>query len=177
MKFLRNTNGTFKAFFKPKYWFLVGALGLFSLAIGGSVMDFYFPKQTINYVAPVVEAAEITPETIELMKWDVVDRLEACEGGGHTWEEGFIKMDVNTKLSYSPLQWQMNTAKHYANKRDGSTLNGKAALDLMMEKDSSRKLAYDVIFVLDVAPSKDWFTCSQKNGLDALASMINKFDK
>ena len=127
------------------------------------------------YVAgPRAEAAEIETD-LEKAKEKTIDILEKCESGGHPWEEGFIKLDSNDKLSYAGLQFQKTTVQHYVEKRTGKKISGYEAVLIAMDREKARDLAKWIIFE-DKGVDSDWVICSRNFGLQARVDIIKELE-
>lgn len=130
----------------------------------------------LSYVAGTrVEASEIGTDLAKA-KEKTIDILEKCESGGHTWEEGFIRLDSNDKLSYGPLQWQKATVVHYIEKRDGRKITGLEAVEIALDREQSRALAMYVIFETDRGVESDWVICDRNNGIQARVDIIKELE-
>lgn len=133
------------------------------------------PKELSYVAAPIAEAAEVGVD-LDAAKEKTIDILEKCESGGHKWDEGFIRLDTNDKLSYGPLQWQKDTVKHYVKVRDGREISGLEAVNIALDRVQSRSLALFVIFETEQGVDKDWVICSRNYQIQARVDLIKELE-
>lgn len=143
-------------------------------ALGDAYVGGYLQNEVSYIAAPRAEAAEIVPDRIEDAKWKVIDMLQACEGAGHGWDEGFIKLDTNDKLSYGPLQFQKATVVGYVHDLWGKDVSGLEAVQIALDQAQARKLAYDIIFKTKNGVANDWVNCSKWYGLQTRVDFIKE---
>lgn len=124
------------------------------------------------------EAAEMSfaPDKIGEAKWQVVDDLEQCECGGHTWAEGFFLLDANDRYSWGCLQFQERTVVHYTKQLTGRVIDLAEAKIIALDRERARQLAYDVIFTTESGVASDWVNCSKWYGLQARVDLIKSLE-
>lgn len=179
----RNSLGQF-AKRSRKYVLVVIVLALVCLATYPAFMSWMEEnlKATVSYqaeamVIEVDKSDEKLAEKLLVEKWKVVDDLERCECGGHTWDEGFFRMDSNDKYSYGCMQFQADTVVHYAKKLWGKVLTLAEAKILALTRDDARQLAFDVIFKTENGVAKDWVICSRNYNLQSRVDIIKNIEK
>ena len=173
---VRDTKGRF-AELPWKRWernTIIGIMVFGTLVIGGGLLtnDYAFVERwfvPLEYVA-VAEAAELTPDKIEEMKSDVLNRLAKCENEAHKP----IVFDSNGKASVGDFQWQISSVQHYVQKRDGIKITEKDAVLLALDEVEARNLAAWVIFETENGVEKDWVNCNKWNQLQTLVNFIKK---
>jgi hypothetical protein len=140
----------------------------------------------VNTFTPVAEAAEIKPDAIEKMKYDVLKDLQMCESGGREGEdaEALVTFDPDKSNigsqtgSFGAFQFKVGTMQFFWEKKHpGEKLTILAAQNKARDWDTAWSVAEYVIFELDKKPSADWKNCSIKHDLDKRASFINKYDQ
>lgn len=119
---------------------------------------------------------------IEQLKWEVVDKLQACESAGHSEEYGLVTFDPDRSgksaniPSYGPLQFKKQTVIEYSKSLRGKDLTGKQAIELALDLGEARKLAYSIIF--DVQGGIwNWKNCADKLKLADDIGVIRKLEK
>ena len=121
----------------------------------------------------VVEAAVVTPATLEEMKGDVLDRLKQCEN-----KEGVaIIFDTNGKASIGDYMWQIGSFQHYWSLKTGQKLTQKQAASYALDDVKARELASWVIFETKSGVDKDWVNCSKRHSLQTLVDFIGAHSK
>lgn len=164
----RFTAGLFPLSFRRKLD-IAGIVFLLILALIGKVGEEWVDKELHYIAAQPLEAAEIiTPDTIELMKGDVLDRLSKCENP----QGKPIVFDTNGVASVGNFQWQPHSFAHYWEKKTGVKLSEKDAVIYALDDTKARELASYVIFETDKGVSKDWVNCSKWHGLQTLVDFI-----
>lgn len=150
-------------------------------AIVGAMVGAALSSTTVTATVP--EVIDLTPQKIEGLKADVVDRLSQCESGGHTEEYGLVTFDQNAAgtlsarntPSFGILQFKVSTVQHYA-KLQGHELTGKDAILLALDADEARALASYIIFETQ-GGIWNWQNCADKLGLGDEVTIIKKLTK
>lgn len=166
---------------------IISVMVVSTVVLGGGLatdnyafLEKWATGNTLSYVAPeIVYAAELqsmSKDNIEEEKWRVVDELAQCECGGHTWDEGFFRLDSNDKYSWGCLQFQQSTVVHYVKKLWGEVIDGARAKIIALDRELARKLAYDVIFKTDKGVASDWVNCSKWHKLQERVDMIKRIE-
>lgn len=130
------------------------------------------------------KVVDLTPQKIEALKADVVDRLEACESAGHKEDDAIIMYDNNQAgtlkgknvWSLGQLQFKVPTVQHYVKIRDGKQITQKEAVLLALDRTEARALASYVIFETDKGIN-NWLNCANKLGLHSEITIIKKLSK
>lgn len=159
--------------------YLAGIAFLLVLAGLGKVGEEWVDKELHYIAAQPLEAAEIiTPDTIEQMKNDVLNRLSQCESGGRDSEDGIVTFDPDKSgkpqniPSYGIFQFKAPTVQYYHKKRTGEDLTGKEAILLALDDEKARELASWIIFDTDAGSKNDWVICSRVKELNTLVDFV-----
>jgi len=152
-----------------------------AVAVGASYK--YFPRNTVSYVAPIAEAAEVcgascqelaaqlVGQKIEKLKDELVEDIGKCESGGAKDPDGLIIFDTNNEASVGHLQFQRATVIHYMMKFFEKAIDRSDAIAISIDSKLSHNLAKTIIFEEDVWYDKDkfphgswanWYNCSMK---------------
>lgn len=158
----------------------VVASGVALLLIAGYAGREFWPN-TVYAVKNNEIVNDSLSKKIEQLKWDVVDRLQACESAGHTEEYGLVTFDPDSTgksaniPSYGPLQFKKQTVIEYSKSLNGKDLSGKQAIELALDADRARDLAYHIIF--DVQGGIwNWKNCADKLKLGDDIGVIRKLE-
>lgn len=179
----RNKKGQFTSMKLVKRGFYLSLIVGVWMVFGHPVFIQWYQTKFASNDVYLAEASTIEPviikdtAKIEEAKWSVIDELEACEGGDHTWDEGFIKLDSNDLRSYGRLQFQRGTVQHYAKLLWGTELTGYEAVMVALTKDRARQLAYDIIYTSDAGVDSDWVNCSKWHQLQAKVDILKSLDE
>jgi hypothetical protein len=164
----RFSSGLFPLSFRRKVY-LASMVFLLVLALLGKAGEEWVDKELHYIAAHPLEAAEIiTPDTIEEMKNDVLDRLAKCENP-HSKP---IVFDTNGVASVGNFQWQPHSFQHYWEKKTGVKLSEKEAVIYALDDTKARELASYVIFETDKGVKSDWVNCNNWHGLQELVDFI-----
>ena len=165
---------------------IVFALVMFSIPIIGQipavdhygfVADWYMKLKGEGLVYTRAEAAEVevmTPDKIEEMKGDVLDRLKNCEN-----KEGVALIwDTNNAASIGDYMFQIKTVQHYWLKKTGEKVSSKEAARIALDDVKARELAEWIIFEghKDDKGIGNWFNCMNRHDLDTLVDFIAAHD-
>ncbi len=177
----RFAKGWFKRFIR-KVWGIIKISGAVA-AVGAVIFigGMAFAK-TSDVQAVTPQTIDLTPQKIESLKSDLVERLSQCESAGNpniatTYDNnkaGTLKgEDV---FSYGVMQWKSRTLKGFAQQRDGSVLSTKEAVILALNNVEAKKLAQYTIFETK-GGIYHWANCADKLNLVAEVEAIKKLSK
>jgi hypothetical protein len=118
---------------------------------------------------------------INQLKWEVVDKLQACESAGYTEEQGLVTFDPDKSGkkshvgSYGNLQYKQPTVQHYMKKLYNKEVTGKEAILIALDLEQARQLTYDIIFK-EIGGVNNWLNCANKLGLHGDINIIRKLE-
>lgn len=170
--FGRRINGRFDSFkaavrraarFTVRWTMITG--GAYALFMAGAM---FYSTDTIR-----AEIIDTTPQKLEALKQDVIDRLQACESAGKSEDAGLIIFDSNNQASIGQLQFQIKTVQHYEKVLHGRDISRKEAILIALDTPKARALATEIIFETQ-GGIWNWKNCADRHDLSAEVTIIKK---
>lgn len=190
---IRSSNGRWK---KTGGW--IGRIFI-ALIIAISISPF-LPKRALEVnnipMVPNVASAEtITPEIVEKMKKDVVERLQASESKGHEIKDGemFITLDPNSKMkdaclriggkspvdcySFGVFQIKISTAQRWYKMLYQKDITEMEAMNIVLDKQKAESLAIDAIVGIEGAIYEWSGALKDREFYDYIIPLIREYSK
>lgn len=156
----------------------IGLLIVLALFIAGKVVYWYGHdyQPQIKFVPQKVDVSEeIFAAKIEKLKWDVVEKLRACESAGYKESDGILIFDTNQVASIGTLQFQKKTVVYYYKALYQKVITGKEAVLIALDDKLAGELARDIMFKSKNIAS-DWYNCSTRLNLENEILIIKKLE-
>lgn len=157
-----------------------------SVAVVAGVATTFVSYGEVEAQNPEIKVVDLTPEKIEVLKTDLVERLTQCEGMHYTEEDAIVTYDNNPKetlrgknvWSFGLLQWKVSTIQSQVKLRDGKDITQKEAVLLALDTSEAQALAkYTIFSGKDAKGIGHWHGCAEKHDLYGEVKMIQRLEK
>ena len=189
----RNKQGRWK---KTKGWtWRIAVAFIIALALSPFIPKRELEFNRIPMVQNVAEAEQLTPEIIEKMKKDVIERLRNAETKGHEIKDGEVfythdstrtQRDACMKIggkrpidcdSWGALQIKIPTAQRWYSQLYGKEITEMEALTIVLDYKKASQLAIDAITKIEGSIYEWTGARSEKEFYDYVVPLIREYEK